>query len=194
MKNNYNQIMYEQISSFATKPKLVLHCCCAPCSSAVIEKIKDYFDITFLYFNPNIYPESEYVKRKNEFAKLGVKIVELGYNHEEFLNLVKGKEHEKEGGQRCKLCIAYRMERAFKFAAENNIKLVTTSLSTSPHKDAEFINKTGEALEKKYGIKFLHSDFKKQDGYLHSIKICQNLNIYRQSYCGCEFSMPNKQN
>lgn len=194
MKTDYNKLMHEEIASFGSKPKLVLHCCCAPCSSAVIEKIKDYFDITFLFFNPNIYPESEYLARKGEFKKLGVEVAEIGYNHDEFLNLVKGKERECEGGDRCKLCIAYRMDQAFKFALENDFDMVTTTLSISPHKDAEFINQMGEKLEKQYGIKFLHSDFKKEDGYLRSIQICKDLGIYRQNYCGCEFSISNSKN
>lgn len=191
MKIDYNKMMHEEITSFGGKPKLVLHCCCAPCSSAVIEKISQYFDITYLFFNPNIYPESEYNLRKHEFLKLGVKVVDLGYNHNEFLNLVAGKEHEKEGGSRCQLCIANRMEMAFKYAQENKFDVITTTLSISPHKDAEFINKTGEELQRKYGVKFLHADFKKENGYLKSIQICKNLGIYRQDYCGCEFSRKN---
>lgn len=183
--------MHKEIASFGFKPRLVLHCCCAPCSSAVIEKIKDYFDITFLFFNPNIYPESEYLARLGEFKKLGVNVAEIGYNHNDFLTLVKGKEQAREGGERCKLCIAHRMNETFKFAVENNFDVVTTTLSISPHKDVEFINQIGEALEKQYGIKFLHADFKKENGYLRSIQICKDLNIYRQNYCGCEFSLSN---
>ena len=184
--------MQEEIASFGGKPKLVLHCCCAPCSSATIERLKNYFDITYLYFNPNIYPETEYKLRKEEFKKLGVSVVDLGYDHNEFLNLVKGKEQEKEGGDRCKLCIAFRLKKAFEFAVENNFDVVTTTLSISPHKDAEFINLMGEQFEKQYGIKYLHADFKKENGYLRSIEICKNLGIYRQDYCGCEFSIANK--
>lgn len=184
--------MQEEIASFGGKPKLVLHCCCAPCSSATIERLKNYFDITYLYFNPNIYPETEYKLRKEEFKKLGVSVVDLGYDHNEFLNLVKGKEQEKEGGDRCKLCIAFRLKKAFEFAVENNFDVVTTTLSISPHKDAEFINLMGEQFEKQYGIKYLHADLKKENGYLRSIEICKNLGIYRQDYCGCEFSIANK--
>lgn len=191
MKTDYNKLMHQEIASFGFKPRLVLHCCCAPCSSAVIEKLKDYFDITFLFFNPNIYPESEYNARRQEFKKLGVKVAEIGYNHAEFLSLVKGKEQEAEGGERCKLCIAFRLDKTFQFASENNFDLVSTTLSISPHKDAEFINQFGEKLEKQYGIKFLHADFKKENGYLRSIQICKELGIYRQNYCGCEFSLSN---
>ncbi len=193
MKIDYNKLMHEEIANFGFKPRLVLHCCCAPCLSGVIEKLKEHFEITFLFFNPNIYPETEYKTRLGEFKKLGVNVVELGYNHAEFLSLVKGKEQEKEGGERCKLCIAYRMDKAFKFAVENNFDVVTTTLSISPHKDTQFINSMGEMLEKQYGIKFLHCDFKKENGYLRSIEVCKDLNIYRQNYCGCEFSFSNNQ-
>ncbi|MCQ2556202.1 MAG: epoxyqueuosine reductase QueH [Clostridia bacterium] len=187
MKIDYNKLMYEEISSFGDKPKLLLHCCCAPCSSAVIERISKFFEITYFYFNPNIFPESEFELRKNEFARLGVKVVDVGYNHQEFLQIAKGHEKDAEGGERCKLCIAHRMDKAFNFAVEHGFDVVTTTLSISPHKDCEFINKMGESLEKKYGIKYLHADFKKQDGYLRSIQICKEKGIYRQDYCGCEF-------
>ncbi len=188
MKIDYNKIMQEEISSFGEKPKLLLHCCCAPCSSAVIEKIKHFFDITFYYYNPNIFPQEEYDKRAEEFSKLGVKIIKESYNHETFLNISKGKEQDKEGGARCKVCIAERMDQTFKYARENGFKVVTTTLSISPHKDHMFINMLGEQLEEKYGIKYLHADFKKQNGYLRSIEIFKELGIYRQDYCGCEFA------
>ncbi len=188
MKLDYNKIMQEEISSFGVKPKLLLHCCCAPCSSAVIERIKEFFDITFYYYNPNIYPYEEYVLRAQEFEKLGVKVVVEDYKHEEFLNLVKGKEKEQERGTRCQICIAARMDKSFHFAKQQGFDVVTTTLSISPHKDCEFINKVGEQLQEKYGIKYLHADFKKQNGYLRSIQICKDLGIYRQDYCGCEFS------
>lgn len=188
MKIDYNKLMREEISSFGDKPKLLLHCCCAPCSSAVLERISRYFDITMFYFNPNIYPREEYELRKHEFLKLGVQVVDLGYDHDDFLRLTKGLEEEKEGGARCRLCIAYRLDKSFQYAIENNYDIVTTTLSISPHKDAEYINLLGENLEKKYGIKYLHADFKKENGYLRSIELCRELNIYRQDYCGCEFA------
>ena len=188
MKIDYNKLMHEEISSFGNKPKLLLHCCCAPCSSAVIERIKEFFEITFYYYNPNIYPREEYLMRENEFKKLGVKVVAEQYNHEEFLKLVKGKENEKEGGGRCQICIAQRLNKAFEYAVLNNYDVVTTTLSISPHKDCEFINLLGERLQEKFGVKYLHADFKKQNGYLRSIQICKELGIYRQDYCGCEFS------
>ena len=192
MKINYNKLMHEEISSFGGKPKLLLHCCCAPCSSAVIERLKDYFDITYFYYNPNIYPQVEYETRKQEFIKLGVDVVSLDYNHTEFLDTVKGKEHEQEGGERCRACIALRMKKSFEYAKGHNFDIVTTTLSISPHKDAEYINSIGEALEKEFEIKYLHADFKKENGYLRSIEICKDKQIYRQDYCGCEFSINNK--
>lgn len=188
MKIDYNKLMHDEISSFGYKPKLLLHCCCAPCSSAVIEKLKEYFDITYLYFNPNIFPENEYVLRREQFEKLGVKVVDIGYEHDKFLDLVKGMENESEGGRRCNVCIAMRMDEAFEYAKSHNFDIVTTTLSISPHKNAEFINLTGENLEKKYKIKYLHADFKKENGFLRSTQIAKQVNMYRQNYCGCEFS------
>lgn len=188
MKIDYNKLMHKEISSFGDKPKLLLHCCCAPCSSAVIEKLKQYFDITYFFYNPNIYPENEYLLRKDEFKKLGVNVVELTYNHNEFLKVVNGFENEKEGGARCRICIAQRLDKTFEYATNNNFDIVTTTLSISPHKDAEFINVLGESLQEKYGVKYLHADFKKENGYLRSIQICKENDIYRQDYCGCEFS------
>ncbi len=188
MKIDYNKLMHDEISSFGYKPKLLLHCCCAPCSSAVIEKLKEYFDITYLYFNPNIFPENEYVLRREQFEKLGVKVIDIGYEHNKFLDLVKGMENESEGGRRCNVCIAMRMDKAFEYAKSHNFDIVTTTLSISPHKNAEFINLTGENLEKKYKMKYLHADFKKENGFLRSTQIAKQVNMYRQNYCGCEFS------
>ena len=188
MKIDYNKLMHDEISSFGYKPKLLLHCCCAPCSSAVIEKLKEYFDITYLYFNPNIFPENEYVLRREQFEKLGVKVIDIGYEHNKFLDLVKGMENESEGGRRCNVCIAMRMDKAFEYAKSHNYDIVTTTLSISPHKNAEFINLTGENLEKKYKMKYLHADFKKENGFLRSTQIAKQVNMYRQNYCGCEFS------
>lgn len=194
MKTDYNKIMQKEISSFDGKPKLLLHCCCAPCSSAVIEKLCDFFDITFYFFNPNIFPKEEYDKRGKEFEKLGVKIVFVDYDHKEFLDVVSGHESDPEGGDRCKICIAQRMKKAFEYAKNNNFDVVTTTLSISPHKDCEYINKVGEKFEQAYQIKYLHADFKKENGYLRSIQICKQLGVYRQDYCGCEFAKNKPQN
>ena len=196
MKIDYNKLMHEEISSFGGKPKLLLHCCCAPCSSAVIEKIAPYFEITFYYYNPNIYPQAEYLLRLNEFKKLGVNVVSAEYDHSKFLNIAKGFEQDRERGERCNRCIAERLNESFEYAKANNFDLVTTTLTISPHKNCEFINLLGEQLEQKFGVKYLHADFKKQNGYLRSIEISKEKGIYRQDYCGCEFSInqvePNK--
>ena len=191
MKIDYNKIMHKEISSFGDKPKLLLHCCCAPCSSAVIERISKFFEITFFYYNPNIYPKEEYILRQNEFKKLGVDVVVEEYNHNEFLLVVNGLENEPEGGTRCKVCISQRLNKAFEYAKQNNYDYVTTTLSISPHKDCEFINTLGEQLQQKFGVNYLYADFKKQNGYLRSIEICKELGIYRQDYCGCEFTKQN---
>ena len=188
MKQDYNKLMEQQISSFGFKPRLLLPCCCAPCSSAVIERITEHFDITFYFYNPNIFPEDEFLLRCDEFKKLGVDVVVEKYNHHEFLNAVKGLENEPEGGARCKVCIASRLTKTFKFAKDYNYDFVTTTLSISPHKDAEFINHLGEQLQENFGVKYLYADFKKKNGYLRSIELCKQLNIYRQDYCGCEFA------
>ena len=187
MKIDYNKLMKEEINTLTKKPKLVLQVCCAPCTSAVVNRLKDKFDLVLLFFNPNIYPEREYFKRRAEFKKLGVEVVDLGYKHEEFLNAVKGLEQEKEGGPRCKTCIALRLRASFRYAKQINADYVCTTLTISPHKDAEYINTTGKYLEEEFGVKFLYADFKKENGYLESIKLCKELNIYRQDYCGCEF-------
>lgn len=187
MKQDYNKVMKQQISSFGCKPKLLLHCCCAPCSSAVIERLAEFFEITFYYYNPNIYPELEYDARAEEFIKLGIKIEKSNYNHTDFLENIKGLELETEGGLRCQSCIKLRMENSFKYAKEQDYDIVATTLTISPHKDADFINKIGEELAMKHSISFLHSDFKKESGYLRSIEISKKLKLYRQTYCGCEF-------
>ena len=184
--------MQNQISSLENKPRLLLHCCCAPCSSAVIERLKEFFEITFYYYNPNIYPKEEYLLRQSEFSKLGVNIVAEEYNHQEFLHISKGLENEPEGGNRCRVCIAQRMNKAFEYAKQHNYDYVTTTLTISPHKDCEFINTLGEQLQQKYNINYLYADFKKQNGYLRSIQICKDIGIYRQDYCGCEFTKENR--
>lgn len=193
MKTDYNKLMKQEISGFGVKPRLLLHCCCAPCSSAVIERISEFFDITYFYYNPNIYPEEEYTRRQSEFKKLGVQVLDEGYNHEDFLKVAKDLAEEKEGGARCQRCIALRLMRTFEYAVENGYEVVSTTLSISPHKDAEFINTLGSAFEKKYGVKFLHADFKKENGFLRSIQISKEKGIYRQEYCGCEFARNNEE-
>lgn len=172
------------------KPKLLLHACCAPCSSAVLEKLKDYFEITIFYYNPNIMPKEEFEKRKAEFEKLKAicdfKFVAPAYNNDAFLQIAKGMESEIEGGARCRACIAHRISETKKFADENGFDFFCSTLSISPHKNADYINIAGFSLENGK-TKWLPNDFKKENGFLRSTQLCKELNIYRQSYCGCKF-------
>lgn len=189
-KINYNLKMKQQLSSLQGKPRLLLHVCCAPCSSGVLPKLKQYFDITLYYYNPNTYPKDEYLLRAEQFARLSnLPLIICDYEHNEFLNTIKGFEQDVEGGSRCQKCIKLRLQQSFKYADINNYDYVTTTLSVSPHKDAEFINTCGEQLEKIYNTKYLYADFKKDNGYLNSITESKRLELYRQDYCGCEFSI-----
>lgn len=193
MKINYNLKMKQQLATLSSKPKLLLHVCCAPCSSAVIEKLKQYFDITLYYFNPNTYPQDEYDLRANQFSKLtSLPLIVCDYDHNTFLQTVKDVKHSVEGGERCQRCIKLRLEQSFKYAVNNNYDYITTTLSISPHKDANFINLCGEKFSSIYNIKYLYADFKKENGYLDSINLSNKFNLYRQNYCGCEFSMQSK--
>ncbi len=182
------------------KQKILLHSCCAPCSTAVIERLSPDYDITILYYNPNIYPEEEYLKRKNEeikYIKLlnekypenKLDMLDTDYEAEEFYKAVKGLENEKEGGARCPVCFKLRLEKTARLAKKNGYDLFGTTLTVSPHKNAEVINAIGLNLETEYNIKFLVSNFKKQDGYKRSIELSKENNIYRQNYCGCEFAL-----
>lgn len=195
-KIDYNKLMKNQIDGLKNKPSLLLHSCCAPCSSSVLERLKEFFEITVMYYNPNIYPEEEYIKRKNEQIKLlkliNVNFLDCDYNENEFLENVKGLEQEKEGGVRCNKCFLIRLEKVAKIARNNQYEYFGTTLTVSPHKNAEIINKIGENLQEKHNIKFLYSDFKKENGYLNSIKLSKEYNLYRQEYCGCRFSLRNE--
>lgn len=173
-----------------SKKTLLLQACCGPCSSAVLEQLKPYFEITILYYNPNTFPESEYEKRYNEFKKLnGFKMIKCEYNHQEFLDIAKGLEDAKEGSERCYKCYSLRMKKTATLAKEMGFDYFSTTLSISPHKNATWINEIGLNLEKEIGVKFLYSDFKKKDGYKRSIEISKELGLYRQEYCGCEYSL-----
>ncbi|MGN1352894.1 MAG: epoxyqueuosine reductase QueH, partial [Bacilli bacterium] len=170
--------------------------CCAPCSSYVIEYLSNYFDITILFYNPNINNETEYNKRLQELERFvkefktnnPVKVISLGYNHDEYLQTVLGLEEEKEGGSRCLKCYRLRLEKTFEYAKQYNFDYVTTTLTISPLKNSQVINKIGSELENIYHINYLYSDFKKKEGYKRSIVLSHEYNLYRQDYCGCEFS------
>lgn len=194
---NYQCLMEQIIKKEEGKrPTLLLHVCCAPCSSYVLETLSKYFKITILYYNPNIYPYEEFEKRYNEAKKLinempgcsDVEITDVGYNNNEFENAIEGFKDEKEGGKRCFKCYDLRLRKTVEFAKENNFDYFTTSLSISPYKNAKKLNEIGENLEKEYNIKYLYADFKKKNGYKRSIELSNEYNLYRQDYCGCIYS------
>lgn len=182
-------------------PKLLLHSCCAPCSSYVLEYLSDYFEITVFYYNPNIFPESEYTKRILEQqmiigempCKHPVSFLAGGYDRERFLELAQGLEHLREGGERCFKCYELRLAEAAKVASEAGFDYFTTTLSISPLKNADKLNAIGTEVGKKYGMAYLQSDFKKKNGYKRSIELSNEYGLYRQDYCGCEFSYRDRQ-
>ncbi|MBQ8687367.1 MAG: epoxyqueuosine reductase QueH [Ruminococcus sp.] len=197
-KINY-QIKMEQIIKRLPSdrtPLLFLHACCAPCSSYVLEALSRYFSIRLFFYNPNIFPEEEYQYRLSELRRLiselplpnPVEVVDGTYEPQRFLALAKGLEQEPERGERCRRCIAHRLEETFRTAAKEGADFVTTTLSISPHKDAPFINETGEKLSEQYGVPWLFSDFKKKGGYLRSIALSETHHLYRQDFCGCVYS------
>lgn len=198
MKINYEILMENQLKEIektGTKPKLLLHSCCAPCSSAILEFLQNYFDITVYFYNPNITFEEEYYKRLNEqreyHEKRGysIKVIEGKYDpREDFFKQVKGLEDRKEGGERCFKCYTLRMEATAQKAKKLGFDYFSTVLSISPLKNAQWINEIGEELSEKYGIKFLNGDFKKKNRYLRSTEISREYELYRQDYCGCVFS------
>ena len=193
---NYQIVLENTLKNLKEKKTLLLHACCAPCSSYVIEYLSNYFDITILFYNPNINNETEYNKRLQELERFvkefktnnPVKVISLGYNHDEYLQTVLGLEEEKEGGSRCLKCYWLRIERTFEYAKQYNFDYVTTTLTISPLKNSQVINKIGSELENIYHINYLYSDFKKKEGYKRSIVLSHEYNLYRQDYCGCEFS------
>lgn len=192
MNINYDLELEKIISSLDYKPKLLLHSCCAPCSSAVIERLIPYFDITIIYYNPNIEPYEEYLVRKNEqinFIKdKSISFMDSDYDNDVFKDISKGLEKEEEGGRRCSKCYYLRLEYTALKAKESNFDYFGTTLSVSPYKNSQKLNKIGEELEILYGVKYLYSDFKKKDGYKRSIELSKEYNLYRQNYCGCIYS------
>ena len=198
MKINYEILMENQLKEIektGIKPKLLLHSCCAPCSSAILEFLQNYFDTTVYFYNPNITFEEEYYKRLNEQREYhekreySIKVIEGKYDpREDFFKQVKGLEDRKEGGERCFKCYTLRMEATAQKAKELGFDYFSTVLSISPLKNAQWINEIGEELSEKYGIKFLNGDFKKKNRYLRSTEISREYELYRQDYCGCVFS------
>ena len=198
MKENYNSLFKNEVANFDKKHSILLHSCCAPCSSHVISVLKDYFDITIFYYNPNISPIQEYEKRKQEqisFIKqldCGIKIMDCDYDNDVYEECIKGLENEKEGGARCLKCFRLRLEKTAKLASINNFDYFCTTLTVSPYKNSQVINNIGKELMNIYNVKWLYSDFKKEEGYKHSIVLSKQYNLYRQDYCGCIYSIRNK--
>ena len=177
-------------------PSLLIHGCCAPCSSACLEYLNKYFNITLFYYNPNISPKAEFEKRLAEAERLvaempfenSVKILAGDYDYSVFLNAVKGYETAKEGGERCFRCYRLRLEETARVAKEQGFDYFCTTLSISPLKNAQKINEIGFSVAEEYGVKWLPSDFKKKEGYKRSIELSKQYNLYRQNFCGCAFS------
>ena len=177
-------------------PKLLLHSCCAPCSSYTLEYLSQYFDITVFYFNPNISPKSEFDKRLAEQKRLieqlpsknSIKLVAGNYDYNEFLTVAKGYEDAPEGGERCFRCYRMRLEKTAALAKEKGFDYFCTTLSISPLKNSQKINEIGILTAERYGVKWLPSDFKKREGYKRSIELSRQYNLYRQNFCGCVYS------
>lgn len=200
---NYGRLLDEKIAELkksGTKPKLLLHACCAPCSSHTLLFLYEHFEITIYFCNPNIAPEDEYNYRKSELKRLvselglSVGMIDEDYDPEPFYDLARGLEHLPERGERCQKCIEYRLRKTAEKALETGADYFTTTLTISPHKDCRYINECGKMLSEEYGVPYLFSDFKKHDGYKHSIELSKKYGLYRQNYCGCIYSRRNAEN
>lgn len=186
-----NLIIEENIKK-KIRPTILLHSCCAPCSSTCIERLAKGFDVTVLYYNPNIDTLTEYEKRRDEqirlCEKLKIKFITLGHLANEFYEKVKGYESVKEGGERCFICFDIRLSKTASIAKQNGFSFFATTLTLSPLKNAEKINEIGERISKEFDVKYLPTDFKKNGGYLRSIELSKENKLYRQNYCGCVYS------
>ncbi|MBQ2909501.1 MAG: epoxyqueuosine reductase QueH [Bacilli bacterium] len=197
---NYDLKMEEIIKNTSEGSSLLLHACCAPCSSTVLERLGNFFNITILYYNPNITDKDEYEKRLEEIKKFTssfktkykIEVIAGRYEPREFFDIARGLENEPERGSRCYKCYKLRLEETAKVAKELNFDYFTTTLSLSPYKYAKWINEIGESLQETYNINFLYSDFKKKNGYKRSIELSHEFNLYRQDYCGCVYSVRDK--
>ena len=185
--------MLAQIQGIKKGAKLLLHSCCAPCSSACLERLKEHFSITVLYYNPNIDEREEYEKRKAEQIRFlretgWADILDCEHETEKFASLAKGREQEPERGARCYLCYKLRMDKTAEVAKENGFEYFATTLTLSPHKNAEWLNELGQSAGERYGVAYLFSDFKKEGGYYRSIALSDEYGLYRQDFCGCRYS------
>ena len=201
-KVNYGRMLDEKMAELeksGEKPSLLLHACCAPCSSHTLLFLHEHFDITLYFCNPNISPESEFDFRLDELKRLvkelglDINIIEEPYDSAPFFALAKGLEDLPECGERCQKCIEFRLRMAAAKAKELESDYFTTTLTISPHKDCTFINECGGRISEETGVPYLYSDFKKHDGYKHSIQLSKEYNLYRQNYCGCVFSIRNSE-
>ncbi len=197
---NYQKRLYSLIDELKVgdrKPKLLLHVCCGPCFTIPFRELKDYFDITIMYYNPNIYPTSEYNKRLSELKRYldlihvldKITFIEDVEDHDHFMEDLRPYAEQKEGHDRCRLCIRKRLIHTFEYAKAHDFEYVGTVMTISRYKNAQDINKIGEELAEEYGIKYLFSDFKQNNGYEDSLIITQNCNLYCQKFCGCEYSL-----
>lgn len=198
-KINYQSVLDNTIKKITSEnrvPTLIIHSCCAPCSSYVLEYLSRYFKITVLYYNPNIFPREEYEYRISEQERLiknmnfvnDVRLIGSDYTPEDFFNAVKGFEKEPEGGRRCELCFEVRLRYTAALAKKMNFDYFTTTLSISPLKNAQVLNELGVSIGQEYGVEYLQSDFKKRNGYKRSVELSKEYGLYRQDYCGCVYS------
>lgn len=192
----YEIAKLKEASEQTARPSLLLHACCGPCASSVLEYLTPYFDITVFYYNPNIMPNEEFILREKALKDViahfeGVRLMVPEQSVDEYLSLVKGYEDAPEGGERCAVCFDFRLEKCAEFVQKNAEKydFFATTLTVSPHKNAQLINEIGVKNAQKYGVNYLCSNFKKRDGYLRSIQLCKEWDIYRQAFCGCAFSV-----
>ena len=200
MKQTYQKQMDAVVAALpeGARPRLLLQSCCGPCSSYVLEALTPFFRVTVLYYNPNIQPREEYELRLANQRKIidelptatAVDLLECSYDGDRYDQAVRGLESEPEGGQRCTVCFRLRLEETARLAKENGFDWFCTTLTVSPHKDADRLNRIGAELGERYGVPFLPSDFKKREGYKRSIELSKAYGLYRQDYCGCLFSKP----
>ena len=197
---NYDFEMQKQMNNIKEGTKLLLHACCAPCSSAVLERLSNFFEITIFYYNPNITEEKEYLKRIEELKKYislvkykyPISLIPGNYDPQKFFEMAKGLEDEPERGKRCYKCYAMRLEESARIADELGFDYFCTTLTLSPHKNSNWINEIGEDLNNRYNSIYLYSDFKKKNGYKRSIELSREYDLYRQDYCGCVYSLRDK--